>query len=180
MASIKGTQTEKNLQAAFAGESQTHTKYLHFAAKARKDGYVQIADIFNETAANERAHSKIWLKLLMGGDIAPTATNLELAANGEDYEWTDMYDDFAQTAIDEGFPEIAEVFKLVGVIEKEHEAKFRKLLNNIKEGIVFSRDGDTIWECSNCGHICIGKEPPEECPCCAHPKAHFKIRATNF
>ncbi len=180
MENIKGTQTEKNLQTAFAGESQAHTKYLYFASKAKKEGYVQIANIFTETALNEKEHAKIWFKMLEGGDIAGTMDNLEAAAAGENYEWTDMYDGFAKTAKEEGFPRIAKLFEMVGAIEKEHEARYLKLLSNVKEGIVFSRDGDTVWQCSNCGHIVVGKKAPEMCPVCAHSKAYFQILAKNY
>jgi rubrerythrin len=180
MENIKGTQTEKNLQTAFAGESQARNKYTYFASKARKEGYEQIAAIFEETANNEKEHAKIWFKLLNGGDIAGTADNLKAAAAGENYEWTDMYDGFAKTAQKEGFPRIAKLFEMVGAIEKEHEARYLKLLENVKDGLVFSRDGDTIWQCRNCGHIVVGKKAPEVCPVCAHAKSFFQIQAKNY
>ena len=180
MAELKGTRTEKNLQAAFAGESQAHTKYLYYASKAKKDGYVQIGNLFEETAKNEKEHAKIWFKFLHGGEVPVTTVNLEDAANGENYEWTDMYAEFAKVAHEEGFEEIAFLFEKVGAIEKTHEERYRKLLSNINEGLVFSRDGDTIWECSNCGHIVIGPKAPELCPVCKHPKSLFIIRAENY
>ena len=177
---LKGTQTEKNLATAFAGESQAHTKYLYYASKARKDGYVQIGKLFEETAANEKEHAKIWFKLLHGGDMPSTEVNLADAADGENFEWTDMYAEFAQTAREEGLPEIAFLFEKVGAIEKTHEERYRKLLGNIKDGLVFSRDEDMVWECSNCGHIVIGKKAPEICPVCAHPQSFFEINAENY
>lgn len=177
---LKGTQTEANLWAAFAGESQARNKYTYYASKAKKDGYVQIANLFEETANNEKEHAKIWFKLLHDGGIPDTITNLEDAAAGENYEWTDMYDGFAKTAREEGFTKIAKLFEMVGQIEKEHEERYRRLLANIKEGIVFSRDGDTIWQCGNCGHIVVGKKAPEICPVCDHPKSYFQIRAENY
>ena len=177
---LKGTRTEKNLQTAFAGESQAHTKYLYYASKAKKDGYVQIGKLFEETANNEKEHAKIWFKLLHDGAIPDTETNLEDAANGENFEWTDMYAEFAKVAKEEGLNEIAFLFEKVGAIEKTHEERYRKLLGNIKEGIVFSRDEDMIWECSNCGHIVVGKKAPELCPVCKHPKSYFLIHATNY
>jgi len=180
MAELKGSQTEKNLMTAFAGESQARNKYTYFASKAKKEGYVQISKIFEETAANEKEHAEIWYKLLHGGSVPDTIANLEDAANGENYEWTDMYAGFAKTAKEEGFTQIATLFELVGKIEKEHEERYRKLLKNIKDGIVFSRDGDTIWQCSNCGHIVIGKKAPEICPVCSHAKAYFQIKAENY
>jgi len=177
---LKGSQTEANLWAAFAGESQARNKYTYYASKAKKDGYVQIANLFEETANNEKEHAKIWFKLLHDGGIPDTITNLEDAAAGENYEWTDMYDGFAKTAREEGFTKIAKLFEMVGQIEKEHEERYRKLVANIKEGIVFSRDGDTIWQCGNCGHIVVGKKAPEICPVCDHPKSYFQIRAENY
>ena len=180
MAELKGTRTEKNLQAAFAGESQAHTKYLYYASKAKKDGYVQIGNLFEETAKNEKEHAKIWFKFLHGGEVPVTTVNLEDAANGENYEWTDMYAEFAKVAHEEGFEEIAFLFEKVGAIEKTHEERYRKLLSNINEGLVFSRDGDTIWECSNCGHIVIGPKAPDECPVCNHPQAYFQVKAENY
>ncbi len=177
---LKGTRTEKNLQTAFAGESQAHTKYLYYASKAKKDGYVQIGKLFEETASNEKEHAKIWFKLLHDGAIPDTEVNLADAAAGENYEWTDMYAEFAKVAKEEGLNEIAFLFEKVGAIEKTHEERYRKLLGNIKEGIVFSRDEDMIWECSNCGHIVIGKKAPELCPVCKHPKSYFLIHAENY
>ena len=177
---LKGTKTEKNLLAAFAGESQAHTKYQYYASKAKKDGYVQIASLFEETAKNEKEHAKIWFKFLHGGAVPSTEQNLLDAADGENFEWTDMYEKFAQDAAEEGFTELAFLFKKVGEIEKTHEERYRKLLSNIKEGIVFSRDGDMIWECSNCGHIVVGPKAPELCPVCKHPKSYFMLRADNY
>ena len=180
MKELKGTKTEQNLKTAFAGESEATNKYTYFASKAKKDGYVQIASIFEETAANEREHAKIWYKLLNGGAVGSTAENLVEAANGENYEWTDMYAKFAKEAKEEGFDEIAFLFEGVVAIEKEHEARYRKLLANIQEGLVFSRDGDMIWQCANCGHIVIGKKAPEVCPVCAHPQSYFQLKAENY
>ena len=177
---LKGSKTEANLLAAFAGESQARNKYTYYASKAKKDGYVQIAKLFEETANNEKEHAKIWFKLLHDGQIPSTEENLLDAAEGENYEWTDMYATFAQQAKEEGFTTIAALFEKVGAIEKEHEARYRKLLQNVKEGIVFSRDQDMIWECSNCGHIVVGKKAPEVCPVCKHEKAYFMIRPTNY
>lgn len=176
---LKGTKTEANLQTAFAGESQARNKYTYFASKAKKDGYVQIANIFEETANNEKEHAKMWFKLLNGG-IGTTAENLKAAAEGENYEWTDMYAEFAKVAKEEGFDNIAKMFEGVAKIEKEHEERYRKLLANVEDGLVFSKDGDTIWQCSNCGHICVGKKAPEVCPVCAHPQAYFQIKAENY
>ena len=180
MENIKGTKTEANLQAAFAGESEARNKYTYFASKARKEGYNQIADIFEETALNEKEHAKLWFKLLNGGEIGDTASNLEAAAEGDNYEWTDMYAKFAATAKEEGFPRIAALFELVGAIEKTHEERYRKLLQNVKDGIVFSRDGEKIWQCANCGHIVVGKQAPAICPVCAHPQSFFQIKAENY
>ena len=180
MPELKGSKTEQNLMTAFAGESQARNKYTYYASKAKKEGYVQISKIFEETAANEKEHAEIWFKLLHDGAVPDTMTNLADAANGENYEWTDMYAGFAETARAEGFDKIATLFELVGKIEKEHEERYRKLLKNIQDEIVFSRDGDTIWQCSNCGHIVIGKKAPEICPVCAHPKAYFQIKAENY
>ncbi|NLO86411.1 MAG: rubrerythrin family protein [Clostridiales bacterium] len=180
MANLKGTKTEANLMTAFAGESQARTKYNYYASKARKEGYVQIANIFEETAANEKEHAKIWFKLLHDGDIPTTTVNLEDAAEGENYEWTDMYANMAVDARAEGFEHIAVLFDMVGQVEKTHEERYRKLLANVQDGIVFSRDGDMIWECSNCGHIVIGQKAPDVCPVCNHPKAYFQIRASNY
>lgn len=176
---LKGTKTEKNLLTAFAGESQATNKYTYFAGQARKDGYVQIAKIFEETASNERQHAKIWFKLLSGG-IKDTAANLKEAAEGENYEWTDMYAVFAREAREEGFAYVAKLFEQVGEIEKEHEQRYLKLLANVKNGLVFSREGDRIWQCSNCGHVVIGKKAPEVCPVCSHPQAYFELKAENY
>ena len=180
MAELKGSKTEKNLQEAFAGESMARNKYTYYASQARKDGYVQIANIFEETANNEKEHAKIWFKLLHGDTVPSTAENLLDAAQGENYEWTDMYARFAQEAREEGFTKIAALFDMVGKIEKEHEERYRKLLANVEGQLVFSREGDCIWECSNCGHIVIGKKAPEMCPVCKHPKAFFQIKAENY
>ena len=177
---LKGSQTEKNLQAAFAGESQAHTKYQYYASKAKKDGYEQIAALFLETSHNEKEHAKVWFKYLNGGDVPGTLDNLNDAADGENYEWTDMYDGFAKVAEEEGFTEIAAKFRLVGAVEKHHEERYRALIDNVETGKDFSRDGDAIWICRNCGHIVIGKEPPEICPVCAHPKAYFELRSVNY
>ena len=175
-----GTKTEKNLEAAFAGESQARNKYTYFASRAKKDGYEQIAAIFTETADNEKEHAKMWYKELHGGAVEPTEVNLEAAADGENYEWTDMYKGFAETAREEGFVELAEKFEAVAAIEKTHEERYRKLLKNVKEKRLFSRDGDAIWVCRNCGHIVVGKDAPEICPVCAHPRAYFEIKAQNY
>ena len=175
---LKGSRTEQNLMAAFAGESQARNKYTYFASKAKKEGYVQIANLFLETADNEKEHAKIWFKLL--GGIGSTEENLAAAADGENHEWTDMYVQFAREAREEGFDEIAALFEGVAAIEKEHEERYRRLLKNLKDGLVFSRDGDKIWQCSNCGHIVVGREAPEICPVCAHPQAYFQIRAENY
>ncbi len=180
MANLKGSKTEANLLAAFAGESQARNKYTYYASKAKKDGYVQIASIFEETAKNEQEHAKIWFKLLHDGQIPSTIENLKDAAAGENYEWTDMYATFAKQAREEGFDHIAFLFDEVGKIEKEHEERYRKLLANIEGGLVFSRDGDMIWQCSNCGHIHIGKDAPEVCPVCAHPQAYFQLKSENY
>lgn len=180
MENIKGTKTEANLKTAFAGESQAFTKYSYYASKAKKDGYVQIGQLFEETAANEKEHAKIWFKLLHDGVVPSTEVNLFDAAEGENYEWTDMYATFAKEAKEEGFDRIAALFTLVGKIEKTHEERYRKLLSNIKEGVVFSKDGDMVWECSNCGHIVVGKKAPEVCPVCAHPQSYFRIHAENY
>ena len=177
---LKGSRTEANLKAAFAGESQARNKYTYYASKAKKDGYEQIAAIFEETALNEKEHAKIWFKLLNGGNIPSTMDNLKDAANGENYEWTDMYPEFAKVAKEEGFDDIAYLFEEVAKIEKEHEERYKKLLENVKDGLVFSKDGDKIWKCRNCGHICIGKEAPEVCPVCNHPQSFFEIKAENY
>jgi rubrerythrin len=180
MAELKGSKTEQNLMAAFAGESQAHTKYQYFASKAEKEGYQQIGAIFRETAINEKEHAKLWFKYLHGENVPSTIENLKAAADGENFEWTDMYDKFARIAKEEGFDQIAALFESVGKIEKEHEERYRKLIGNIEKQIVFSRDGDCVWQCSNCGHICIGKKAPEICPVCSHPQAYFVIRAENY
>ena len=180
MAELKGSKTEKNLMAAFAGESQARNKYTYYASKAKKDGFVQIANIFEETANNEKEHAKIWFKLLHGGSIPETAENLEDAANGENYEWTDMYAGFAKEAREEGFDEIADLFLMVAAIEKEHEERYRTLPLNVKNEMVFSKDGDAIWQCSNCGHIVIGQKAPDVCPVCKHPQAYFQMKAENY
>ena len=177
---LQGTKTEANLKAAFAGESQAHNKYTYFASKAKKDGYVQIAAIFEETAKNEQEHAKIWYKILNGGQVSDTATNLKDAAAGENYEWTDMYAGFAETAREEGFTEVARLFDAVAAIEKEHEERYKKLLSNVENGLVFSKDGDAVWQCSNCGHIVVGKNAPQLCPVCAHPQSYFRVRAENY
>ena len=177
---LKGSQTEKNLMAAFSGESEARNKYTYFASKARKEGYEQIAAIFEETALNEKEHAKIWFKLLNGGEIPSTLENLNSAAAGENFEWTDMYDGFAKTAREEGFDRIAYLFEAVGQIEKEHEARYKKLIENLQDGLVFSKDGDRIWKCRNCGHIVIGKEAPAVCPVCNHPQSYFEIKAENY
>ena len=176
---LKGSKTEANLRAAFAGESEARNKYTYYASKAKKEGYEQIAALFTETANNEKEHAKIWFKLLNDG-IQDTVTNLKDAAAGENYEWTDMYANFAKEAREEGFDYIADLFEGVAAIEKEHEERYRKLLANIEQGIVFSRDGDMIWQCANCGHIHIGKKAPEVCPVCAHPQAYFQIKPENY
>ncbi|MBO4485859.1 MAG: rubrerythrin family protein [Prevotella sp.] len=180
MKELKGTKTERNLQEAFAGESQARNKYSYWASKAKKDGYQQIAAIFEETAANEKEHAKMWFKLLEGGAIKSTPENLKAAADGENFEWTDMYDRMAREADEEGFTEIAEKFRGVAKIEREHEERYRKLLQNIEEGIVFSRDGDRIWKCRNCGHIVVGPKAPEVCPVCDHPQSFFELKAENY
>ena len=177
---LKGTKTEANLMAAFAGESQARNKYTYYASQAKKDGYVQIANIFEETAENEKEHAKIWYKLLHGGKVPGTLDNLADAADGENYEWTDMYATFAKEAREEGFDAIADHFEGVAKIEKEHEERYRKLIANIEGGLVFSRDGDRIWQCSNCGHVVIGKNAPEVCPVCSHPQSYFQIKAENY
>jgi rubrerythrin len=180
MKELKGTKTERNLMEAFAGESQARNKYSYWASKAKKDGYQQIAAIFEETAANEKEHAKMWFKLLEGGAIKSTPENLKAAAEGENFEWTDMYDRMAREAEEEGFTEIAEKFRSVAKIERAHEERYRKLLQNIEEGIVFSRDGDRIWQCRNCGHIVVGPKAPEVCPVCDHPQAYFELKAENY
>ncbi len=177
---LKGSRTEANLMTAFAGESQARNKYTYYASKAKKDGYVQIAQIFEETANNEKEHAKIWFKLLHDGGVPGTIENLKDAAAGENYEWTEMYAEFAKVAKEEGFDHIAALFEMVAKIEKDHEERYKKLLANIEGGLVFSRDGDMMWICSNCGHVHIGKAAPELCPVCAHPKAYFMVKAENY
>ena len=177
---LKGTKTEQNLMAAFAGESQARNKYSYYASKAKKDGYVQIANIFEETAANEKEHAKLWFKYLHGGAVPSTEENLKDAADGENCKWTDMYAQFAKEAREEGFEEIATKFELGGAIEKHHEERYRKLLDNLQKKVVFTKDGDCIWQCANCGHICVGKQAPEVCPACAHPQSYFQLLAQNY
>ena len=174
----KGTQTEKNLEAAFAGESQARNKYTYFASKAKKEGFEQIADIFLKTADNEKEHAKMWFKELDG--IGSTAENLAAAANGENFEWTDMYEGFAVTAEKEGFPELAAKFRAVAAIEKHHEERYRALLKNIETAQVFAKSSVKVWECRNCGHIVVGEKAPEICPTCAHPQSSFEISAENY
>ena len=177
---LKGSKTYENLMTAFAGESQARNKYTYYASQARKDGYEQIAVIFEETANNEKEHAKMWFKELHGGAVPDTLTNLNDAADGENYEWTDMYDEFAKVAREEGFTRIAALFEGVAKIEKEHEERYRKLISNIEGGLVFSKDGDTIWQCRNCGHIVIGKEAPKICPVCQHPQSYFEVKKENY
>lgn len=179
MSNLKGTKTEKNLAAAYAGESEARNKYTYYASQAKKDGYVQIANLFLETAENEKEHAKIWFKLLHDG-IGTTAENLLDAAKGENYEWTEMYATFAKEAREEGFDHIAYLFEQVAAIEKEHEERYRKLLANVESKMVFSKEGDAMWQCSNCGHIVIGKDAPQVCPVCAHPQAYFQVKAENY
>ena len=178
MSKYAGTKTEKNLEAAFAGESQARNKYTYFASVAKKEGYEQISALFLKTADNEKEHAKMWFKELEG--IGDTAANLAAAADGENYEWTDMYATFAKEAREEGFDHIADLFEMVGAIEKEHEERYRRLLRNVEDKLVFSRDGDCVWQCSNCGHIVVGRQAPEVCPVCAHPKAYFELKADNY
>jgi len=180
MANLKGSKTEENLKSAFAGESQAHMKYLYYASRAEKDGYQQIGALFRETAGNEKEHAKIWYKLLHNDSVPETTTNLKDAADGENFEWTNMYAGFAKTAREEGFENIAVLFDEVGKIEKEHEERYRKLLSNIKDELVFSRQTDEAWQCANCGHIEKGKKAPELCPVCKHPRAYFQILAKNY
>ena len=177
---LKGSKTEKNLMEAFAGESMARNKYTYYASKAKKEGYVQISKIFEETAGNEKEHAELWFKYLHDGKVPSTTESLKDAADGENFEWTDMYDRMAAEAEEEGFKEIAAKFRMVGAIEKEHEERYRKLLANIEQGIVFSRDGDCIWQCSNCGHIVIGKKAPEVCPVCDHAQSYFQLKAENY
>ena len=179
MNNLKGTKTEENLKVAFAGESQARNKYSYYASRAKKDGYVQIAALFEESANNEKEHAKLWFKLLHDG-MPDTIANLKDAADGENYEWTEMYNEMAKTAKEEGFDHIAYLFEEVGKIEKEHEERYRKLLKNIEDGLVFSKEGDAIWQCSNCGHIVVGKKAPEVCPVCNHPQAYFQVKAENY
>lgn len=180
MKDLKGTKTEKNLQTAFAGESQANNKYSYYASKAKKDGFEQIAAIFEETARNEREHAKLWFKALNGGTIDETLANLKDAAAGEHYEWTDMYATFAKEAEEEGFTALAKKFEMVAAIEKRHEERYRKLVENIEKAKVFAREGDRVWICRNCGHVVIGPKAPEVCPVCAHPKSFFEILAENY
>ena len=180
MKDLKGTKTEQNLMTAFAGESQARNKYTYYASKAKKDGYEQIAAIFEETAGNEKEHAKMWFKLLCGGEIPDTVTNLNYAANGENHEWTSMYDEFAKVAEEEGFSDIANKFKLVGAIEKEHEERYRKLLGNIKEDRVFNKEESVVWVCRNCGHVHVGKTAPKVCPTCNHPQSYFEVKSLNY
>ena len=177
---LKGSKTEKNLMEAFAGESQARNKYTYYASKAKIEGYEQIADLFLETADNEKEHAKLWFKLLHDNDVPSTIENLKDAASGENFEWTNMYERMAKEAREEGFERIAFLFEEVAKIEKEHEARYLKLLENVENGLVFSKDGEKIWKCRNCGHIVIGKSAPEICPVCAHPKAYFEIKAENY
>ena len=177
---LKGSKTEQNLMAAFAGESQARNKYTYFASKAKKDGYEQIAAIFEETANNEKEHAKMWFKELNGGEVPSTTDNLLAAAEGENYEWTDMYAEFARVAREEGFNSIAAKFESVAKIEKCHEERYRKLLKNIEGEVVFSKDEDCIWICRNCGHVVVGKKAPKVCPVCAHPQSYFEIKANNY
>ena len=178
---FKGSKTEKNLMDAFAGESQARNKYTYYASKAKKEGYVQISNLFLETANNEKEHAKLWFKLLQeGGEIQDTMTNLKDAASGENYEWTDMYQRMSKEAAEEGFTKISKLFSMVADIEKEHEARYLALLKNLEDGVVFSRDGDMVWKCSNCGHIHVGKKAPGVCPVCAHPQAYFELVSKNY
>ena len=177
---LKGTKTEENLKAAFAGESQARNKYTYYASKAKKDGYEQIAAIFEETAGNEKEHAKLWFKYLHNGEVPTTVDNLKDAADGENYEWTDMYEQFAKDAEEEGFEELAIKFRQVGEIEKHHEERYRKLLKNIDDQVVFSKDEDKIWICRNCGHIVVGKKAPDVCPVCNHPQSFFEVKSENY
>lgn len=176
---IKGTKTEQNLMVAFAGESQARNKYTYYASKAKKDGYQQVAEIFEKTASNEKEHAKIWFKLLHDG-MPDTITNLEDAAAGENYEWTDMYETFAKEAREEGLDKIAILFEEVGKIEKEHEERYLKVLQNIKDGVAFEKAGVVVWECRNCGYIHVAEKAPEVCPVCDHPQSYFELRETNY
>ncbi|MBE7032458.1 MAG: rubrerythrin family protein [Ruminococcaceae bacterium] len=179
MTQLKGSKTEANLMAAFAGESQARNKYTYYASKAKKDGYVQIAELFEETANQEKEHAKIWFKLLHDG-VGATPDNLKDGIEGENYEWTEMYPEFAKVAKEEGFAEIAALFEMVAAIEKAHEDRYKKLLSSIEAGVVFSKDGDVIWQCFNCGHLVVGKKAPEMCPVCAHPQSYFRVKAENY
>lgn len=180
MKDLKGTKTEKNLMEAFAGESMARNKYTYYASKARKEGYEQIAALFEETAINEKEHAKLWFKFLHGGEVPDTLENLKDAADGENYEWTDMYDRMAKDAEEEGFTQIAFLMRSVAAIERRHEERYRRLVANIEEGLVFSREGDTVWVCRNCGHVVVGKKAPAMCPTCKHPQAFFEIEAKNY
>ena len=177
---FKDSKTYQNLLAAFAGESQARNKYTYFASKAKKEGYEQIAAIFEETANNEKEHAKMWFKELNGGEVPDTISNLKAAADGENYEWTDMYEEFSRVAEEEGYKVLANKFKMVGEIEKHHEERYRKLLKNIEDKIVFSRDGEAIWICRNCGHVVVGKDAPKVCPVCAHPQSYFELISENY
>jgi len=177
---LKGSRTEENLKKAFAGESEARNKYTYFASKAKKDGYEQIAALFLETADNEKEHAKMWYKELHGGEVPSTVENLKAAADGENYEWTDMYEEFARVAEEEGFKALAAKFRGVAAIEKHHEERFRKLLKNIEDEVVFSKDEDKIWICRNCGHVVVGKQAPKVCPVCAHPQSYFEIKSENY
>ena len=180
MKDLKGTKTEANLMTAFAGESQARNKYTYYASKAKKDGYEQIAAIFEETAGNEKEHAKMWFKLLCGGEIPDTLTNLTDAANGENYEHTEMYQEFAKIADAEGFSDIAKKFKAVALIEKEHEERYRRLIDNIKEDNVFKKEESVVWVCRNCGHVHVGKTAPKVCPTCNHPQSYFELKSINY
>jgi len=180
MSNLKGTKTEKNLMEAFAGESQARNKYTYFASKAKKDGYAQIGAFFEETAGNEKEHAKIWFKLLCGGEIPPTTENLKAAADGENFEWTEMYKRMALEAREEGFSDIAFLFEEVGAIEKEHEERYRKLLANIEDGTVFAKSEKSVWICRNCGYIVDNENAPGKCPVCAHPQSYFELRVINY
>ena len=179
MANLKGSKTEANLLAAFAGEFQARNKYTYYASKAKKDGYVQIGDLFEETANQEKEHAKIWFKLLHDG-VGETLDNLKDAAEGENYEWTNMYPEFAKVAKEEGFDDIAALFTMVADIEKAHEERYKKLLANIEQGVVFSKDGDVLWQCFNCGHLVFSKNAPQMCPVCKHPQSYFRVKAENY
>ena len=180
MKDLKGSKTEANLMTAFAGESQARNKYTYYASKAKKEGYEQVAAIFEETAGNEKEHAKMWFKLLCGGEVPNTVTNLMDAINGENHEWTEMYADFAKEAEEEGFTDIARLFKAVGAIEKEHEERYTKLLENIKNETVFKKEESVVWVCRNCGHVHVGKVAPKVCPTCNHPQSYFEIKNTNY